>query len=122
VDRPNLPIPDQERFELENAFVLPRSPIEELLVEMWLQILGLNQVGIHDDFFELGGHSLLATRLISWIRRDFNVEFSIRELFELPTVSGLALAIVKRQIEQKDSNNLAQLLEELERFPIRRSQ
>src|SRR5208337_2668020 len=62
VDRHALPTPDGQRPELDEAFVAGRTPTEELLAEIWAQVLGVERVGIYDDFFQLGGHSLLATQ------------------------------------------------------------
>ena len=61
IDRRALPKPDLDSTQLEK-FVAPRSPIEEMLAQIWTQVLKIEQVGIHDNFFELGGHSLLATQ------------------------------------------------------------
>ena len=58
VDRGALPALDRALPELGEAFVMPRTAAEELLAEIWVQILGIERVGIHDNFFELGGHSL----------------------------------------------------------------
>jgi len=93
VDRRALPAPDQERPALEEVFVATRTPVEELLAEIWAEVLGLEQVGIYDSFFDLGGHSLLATRLISRLRDAFQVEIPLRSLFEAPTVAGLAESV-----------------------------
>ena len=90
VDRRALPAPDASRLTQENAFVAPRTPIEELTASIWQQVLGLEQVGIHDNFFELGGHSLLATQVVSRLRQTFSVELALRTLFESPTVEALA--------------------------------
>jgi amino acid adenylation domain-containing protein len=96
VDRRALPAPDSQRPELDEAFVACRTPTEELLAEIWAHVLGVQRVGIHDNFFQLGGHSLLATQVVSRIREAFKVEMPLRDLFESPTVAGLAEKIDAR--------------------------
>jgi amino acid adenylation domain-containing protein len=93
LDRRALRVPDRSRHELDGAFVAPRGPTEELLVELWAGLLGIDVVGVHDNFFDLGGHSLLATQLVSRVREAFQVEIPLRRLFEVPTVAGLAETI-----------------------------
>ena len=93
IDRRALPAPDRTRPELDKAFVAPRTPTEELLAEIWAQLLDIERVGIHDNFFDLGGHSLLATQVVSRMREAFQVEIPLRRLFEVPTVAGLAESI-----------------------------
>ena len=83
IDRKALPAPDRTRPELDKAFVAPRTPTEELLAEIWVQLLHLERVGVHDNFFDLGGHSLLATQAVSRIREVFQVEIPLRRLFEV---------------------------------------
>jgi amino acid adenylation domain-containing protein len=78
------------RPQLRTAYVAPRSDLEEAITELWQEVLGLEQVGVHDDFFELGGHSLLATQIISRLRDTYQVELPLRRIFENPKVSGLA--------------------------------
>ena len=90
VDRGALPAPDQSSAALEKGYVAARTPDEEKLAKIWAQVLKLNRVGIHDNFFERGGHSLLATQVMSRLREAFQVEFKLRDLFEHPTVAGLA--------------------------------
>jgi acyl carrier protein len=94
VDRRALPAPDPSRPELDETFLLPRTPTEELLTHIWMEVLKLDKVGIHDNFFALGGHSLLATRVVSKIREVFRIELPLRALFEKPTVASLSDHIV----------------------------
>ena len=67
--------------------------MEQTLADIWRELLGIDQVGIHDNFFELGGHSLLATQLVSRVRNTLQAEVPLRDLFEHPTVARLAAAI-----------------------------
>ncbi|MFS0517038.1 amino acid adenylation domain-containing protein [Nostoc sp. UIC 10607] len=99
VDRRALKAPDS-REGLEISFVAPRSPIEEILTQIWTQALKVDQVSIYDNFFELGGHSLLATQLVSRIRNIFKVELPLREFFARKTVAELARSI--EQLQQQD--------------------
>ncbi|MHC0061927.1 amino acid adenylation domain-containing protein [Nostoc sp. UIC 10890] len=99
VDRRALRAPDS-REGLEISFVAPRTPIEEILTQIWTQALKVDQVGIYDNFFELGGHSLLATQLVSRIRNIFKVELPLREFFAKTTVAELARSI--EQLQQQD--------------------
>ncbi|UCF78982.1 MAG: amino acid adenylation domain-containing protein [Candidatus Eiseniibacteriota bacterium] len=94
VDRRALPVPDRARSE-DSTFVAPRTPVEERVAETWAQVLGVKQVGVHDDFFELGGHSLLATQVISRLRNAFQVELPLGCIFQAPTVAELSAAIEK---------------------------
>jgi amino acid adenylation domain-containing protein len=90
VNRQALPAPDRARSNVEGTFVVPRTPVEEVIAGIWAETLGIERVGIHDNFFELGGHSLLATQVVSQVREAFQVEMPLRSLFETPTVAGLS--------------------------------
>jgi amino acid adenylation domain-containing protein len=114
VDYRLLPEPPQERSQLEQAFVAPHDPIEQAIEKIWAQVLGVEQISIHDNFFELGGHSLLATQVISRMCATFQVEMSLRELFEAPTIASLALIVLQKQA--LDNEKLAQVLAEVEQL------
>ncbi|HSK63090.1 MAG TPA: amino acid adenylation domain-containing protein, partial [Pyrinomonadaceae bacterium] len=103
VNRRALPPPDSSRPELRREFVGPENPTQARLVELYMNVLALDKVGIHDDFFELGGDSILATRLVSRVRRTFDVELPLRELFWQPTAFELAAVIEKLVIEQLEN-------------------
>jgi len=89
IDRSALPVPE-ETEGLAEARIAPRNQVEEAVAELWKSVLGVPEAGIHDNFFERGGHSLLATQLVSRMRESFNVEVSLRVLFERPTIADLA--------------------------------
>ncbi len=95
VDRKALPAPDQTQPELESTHVAPRTPEEETLARIWAQVLGLKQmggpspVGVYDNFFELGGDSILSIQVIARASQA-GLHLSPRQLFEYPTVAGLA--------------------------------
>ncbi|MEE8585160.1 MAG: amino acid adenylation domain-containing protein, partial [Acidobacteriota bacterium] len=88
VDRRALPLPEADQTGTEYA--PPATPSEELLAEIWADVLDLPQAGAQDHFFERGGHSLLATLVISRIREVWGVELPLRAMFEAPTLSALA--------------------------------
>ena len=93
VDRRALPTPDTATRNLSTGFVLPRSPIEAQIAQIWSEILGVERIGVKDNFFELGGHSLLATQVLSEINSAFKLDLSIQMMFESPTVAGIAAYI-----------------------------
>ena len=90
VDRQALPAPDYSGSSVTQQFTEQLGPVRELLANIWARVLGLENIGMHDNFFERGGHSLLATQVVSRIREVFQVELPLRALFEAPTIAELA--------------------------------
>jgi len=105
------------RPRLKTDFVEPRTSLERRLAEMCADLLGMDQVGVNDNFFELGGHSLLATQLLSRVRQEFQVDLSPRLLFTAEfTVAELAEAVVKQQANDVGGEEIAQILETIEKL------
>jgi hypothetical protein len=108
-----LPDPGGDGTPID-AYVAPRTPVERQLIVIFSELLGLERIGISDTFFELHGFSLLATQLASRVRQAFAVDLSLREVFESPTVEGLAQIIVNAQIQGTDDDELRALLDQIE--------
>ncbi|MCP4937461.1 MAG: amino acid adenylation domain-containing protein, partial [bacterium] len=114
IDRKALPVPGRDQLADEQSFVAPSTDFEEVLAEVWEEVLHLDPIGIHDNFFDLGGHSLLATQVISRIRDRFEIDIPVRTLFEAPTIAHLAMRveqILLAEIEALDDDEASHLLE-----------
>ncbi|HKP74028.1 MAG TPA: amino acid adenylation domain-containing protein, partial [Longimicrobiaceae bacterium] len=113
VDRAALPAPDAR--PAAERYVAPRTPVEEVLAEIWAEVLRVDPVGATDDFFALGGHSLLVMRLLAGVRKAFGVELSIRAVFATPTLEALAAEIERMVYEdvlamsESEAQELAEL-------------
>jgi amino acid adenylation domain-containing protein len=92
VDRRALPAPDRSRPELERVYVAPSTTTEQVLVEVWAEALGIEQVGIHDNYFELGGDSIRSVGLLA-LARERQLDFSLQQLFQYQTIYELAREI-----------------------------
>lgn len=104
VDRKALSALDAfDRSTLKVDYVAPRNDLEEHLTLIVKELLHLEKVGIFDNFFELGGHSLLATQFVSRARDELQVEISLRQLFETPTIAGISEQIsLEREIASRN--------------------
>ncbi len=90
VDRRELAAWDPAEVASAENFTPPRTLLEERMAAIWSEVLEQPRVGVHDDFFALGGHSLLAVRVLAQIQDVLGIEVSMTDLFEAPTVAGLA--------------------------------
>jgi amino acid adenylation domain-containing protein len=113
INRKALPDPEDSSEPKEN-FVAPRTPVEELLAEIWAGVLKLDTVGIHDNFFDLGGHSLKATQVMSRVRETLAVDLPLRVLFEAPTVAELASGVEQSIAEAGELEEFARNMAEVE--------
>ena len=105
IDRRALPVPDMKDIDAQEHYTPPRNGMEEELVEIWQEILGIERIGIHDNFFALGGHSLLAVRLTSRVLDVFDVQLGVRQVFENPSIAKQAQQIeVMRSGSHKEAN------------------
>jgi amino acid adenylation domain-containing protein len=80
----------------------PRTELEMTLASVVAELLGMSAVGVDEDFFLLGGHSLLGAQVITRINDRFGVELPLRDLFESPTVAGMATAVERLLVAQLD--------------------
>jgi amino acid adenylation domain-containing protein len=92
IDRAKLPAPQVEATE----FVAPRNETEETLAGIWRDVMKRDQVGREDNFFDIGGHSLIAMKVLSRAREAFTANLTIRDIFESPTIAGLASVIAAK--------------------------
>jgi acyl carrier protein len=104
LDRAALPSSSGNRHS--EAYVGPRTAVEEELVKILAPLLKLERVGVNDNFFLLGGHSLLGTQLIARISETFGVDLTLLKLFDHPTVAEMSVEIedlILAQVEGSES-------------------
>lgn len=113
LDRGALPAPSAPNG---SSTTPPRTATERTLVEIWRGVLGVEEVGVHDDFFELGGDSLSATRALSAIRSRFATDLPMRRLFETTSIAKLAelLDAAPPALTEQTAATLAAKLDALE--------
>ncbi|WP_324198661.1 type I polyketide synthase [Nocardia brasiliensis] len=92
-----------ELFAADADYVAPRTEYEQVVAEMWAELLGLEQVGVFENFFRIGGHSLAATQFVRRLRELFEIEFALRRMLLEPTVAQVAAALEELMVEQADA-------------------
>ncbi|MEA2575464.1 MAG: hypothetical protein QOH93_2762, partial [Chloroflexia bacterium] len=103
IDYQLLPAPDSARRELTDAFVPPRTPAEAILADIWTSLLGVEQVGVHDNFFYLGGDSILGIQVIARANRA-GLRLSPRQLFQHQTIAELAAVVGVQPVSQAEQD------------------
>jgi amino acid adenylation domain-containing protein len=107
VDRKALPAVDWGREGVNNECAAPANAIEELLVNIWSEVLGIRSVTMNDNFFQRGGHSLLAMQVVARLRSSLGMDLPVRQIFETPTPAGLAASlkqVVRQEAQQPEAN------------------
>lgn len=92
IDFNALPAPDSTRPDLEEALVVPVSHIEQILADIWAEVLYMDEVGIHDNFFSLGGDSILSIQIVSKAL-EAGIRLTTTQIFEHPTIAGLSAVV-----------------------------
>jgi FkbH-like protein len=98
------------RPDLVTPYLPPQTVTETVLASIWSSVLGIDEIGVNDNFFELGGHSLLVTQLISRIRDNFQMELSMQNFFESPTIAGLVNLLANQPENLVDADAISDLL------------
>jgi amino acid adenylation domain-containing protein len=109
IDRLKLPPPELDRPELGTRFSAPTNATESVLVKIWSEALGINDVGIHDLFFDLGGDSMIATRIVSAIGRIFPWDLTLVEFYDACTVAQAAQRLVQKAPSAERAERVATL-------------
>jgi acyl-coenzyme A synthetase/AMP-(fatty) acid ligase len=107
IDRQALPKPEQITVRGGESPAAPGTPYEEILLDIWKEVLRRELIGVHDNFFTLGGHSLLATQILSRVHDRFEVDLPVRTVFEAPTIAEMALWIERELVAQVRALSLA---------------
>jgi amino acid adenylation domain-containing protein len=101
IDRNALPAPDKNRLDQVVRFEAPSTSAEVALTKIWCKLLGVEQVGIHENFFAIGGNSLLAIRMIHEIKRQIAPNMPVRMPFQFPTIQELAKALLTQKLAER---------------------
>jgi natural product biosynthesis luciferase-like monooxygenase protein len=104
------------RGSLKSTYAPPSNAVENMLADIWQDLFGIEQIGVHDDFLALGGHSLLAIQLITRVREAFQIELPLTDLFNAPTIAGLAEKITAQQLTPEELEELEQLYNQIEQL------
>ncbi|MFC0781265.1 phosphopantetheine-binding protein, partial [Flavobacterium sp. HJSW_4] len=103
VDRKALPSVTGEDI-IKKEYVAPRNAIEQKMVEIWQEVLGVQKIGITDNFFELGGHSLNVIRFLNMTQKHFSVKLTIRDFFANPKIENISTLIVSLNLSLLNKN------------------
>jgi acyl carrier protein len=101
------------RPNLLNEYVAPKTEVERRIADIWQEVLGVEQVGLHDNFYDLGGHSLMGMQLLSRLREAFPLDISVSDFFDALTVEELAKRIEEllvKKVEELPEEEVQRLI------------
>lgn len=113
IDYDLLPLPDDSRPQVQQPYAPPRNAVERVMADIWKDVLGIAEVGIHDSFFDLGGHSLSATQVVTRMREIFQIDFPLRLIFQSSTIAELSHALREAETVPGKMEKIANLLEKV---------
>jgi hypothetical protein len=87
--------------DAEEAYLPPRTPLEEMVGAIWQEVLGIPRIGIDDDFFQRGGHSLLAVQTLSRLHEELDLKLPVRLLFEHRTLASFTTAVLDCALDEE---------------------
>lgn len=113
VDRKALMSMEDEGSDEVTEYVAPRNEIEEMIADIWKELLNLDKVSVCDNFLELGGHSLLANRLVKKINNTFDTTIALVEVFSRPmTIEEMAMMVEENLLANLSDEEIEALLNE----------
>jgi pyochelin synthetase len=116
VDRRALPTQESLLQKVEVAYVAPQTDIEQIIANIWQELLGVEKVGVNDNFFDLGGNSLLLTKAYSELKKRLSNEvesISLIDLFNYSTIKSLIQHLVQRNQTNSLNPRVADLEQKL---------
>lgn len=116
INRAALPAPDRLARGPDCPFIAPRDVVEEVVADIFGEVLKLRGMSVADNFFELGGHSLLATQVVSRVRSTFQMDLPLRSFFLSPSIAGVAEAIKDREASPGMAERIAKMKKSIDRL------
>jgi acyl transferase domain-containing protein/acyl carrier protein len=101
-------------FNSDDGCAITGDELEQVVTSIWRELFGIERIGLADNFFDLGGNSLLAIQLMAQLRKTFGMDLPLSNLFESPTVAGLAGRIAESRLKEQEAAEIEQLLREIE--------
>jgi amino acid adenylation domain-containing protein len=118
IDRRALPSPGKSRRGDDHRFVTARTPVEKALMILWAEVMGMDEIGIHDSFAELGGDSLIAAQIASRVNSTFRLKHGLNNLFDTPTISQLSSYVIEHEVYPGLSDRIANGLLKIESMSV----